>query len=893
MAAVQYGKLHLKTHFQNVTTIESIYTGGKAVISRDEAFLVTPVADDVNVLDLTTGRTVHRLKGEADSMSCIAVKPSGTHLMSASQSLLLVLWDLATGEKVKSWKAHEAPVLAMDFDPTSTLVATGSADSTVKVWDVDGGYCTHNFRGHSGIVSVVKFHPNAKKLKLVSGSDDCKIRVWDLHARSCVAVLESHVSVVRGLDFTADGKFLVSGARDKVVNVWDFETGSLEKTVPIYESVESVGLVPDAAIPVGEGRSKVLAFTGGDKGIVRIWDLEAGTCILAQEPELNSKHVIIDVLYLQKSNTLVAITSDQNILFYDLTSGLKRTRQIAGYNEEVLDLKFMGPEDTHLAVVTNTEQVRIYNMSTMDCDILYGHSEIVMSIDRSIDGSLLASGARDHKVIIWRFLPDEEPSKRYQQIGLGVGHTEPVSTVAFGRKSSRFVLSGSHDRTIKVWDIPDTSVSTELTKLKTRYTFQAHDKDIQSIAVAPNDKLFASGSLDKTAKLWAMEDGRLLGVFKGHKRGIWSVAFSPVDQVLATSSTDKTIKLWSVVDFSCVKTFEGHLNSVLSVSFLSAGMQLVSSGSDGLVKLWTIRSNECVTTLDGHEDRIWALAVQKDEKYVVSGSSDSTIVVWEDMTIQEEEKKQRENEERVLLEQDLSNYLHKRDYKNAILLAMRLDQPFRLLTLFEDLSTNRQDPSSILGSTAVDSIISNLSDSKLAQLLNYIRTWNTNTRHARTAQSLLHVILKAYTPNRLMRVPKCKEIVDALLAYTERHLKIADGLLIQSYVVDYTVECMVGFEERDDLGEGEEEGKVTGEMEDWMDGLLSSGVNGSHAHGMSSGSEPEDEDERSSSEQEDDNDDDDDASPSSEQDSDDGSEEEDEDDDGEGSESDGGMDVDA
>lgn len=75
------------------------------------------------------------------------------------------------------------------------------------------------------------------------------------------------------------------------------------------------------------------------------------------------------------------------------------------------------------------------------------------------------------------------------------------------------------------------------------------------MAVSPNDKLLASGSQDRTAKLWSLADMSLLGVLRGHRRGIWCVQFSPVDQVLASASADGTIKLWGLHDFSCLKVF--------------------------------------------------------------------------------------------------------------------------------------------------------------------------------------------------------------------------------------------------------------------------------------------------------------------------------------------------
>ena len=78
-------------------------------------------------------------------------------------------------------------------------------------------------------------------------------------------------------------------------------------------------------------------------------------------------------------------------------------------------------------------------------------------------------------------------------------------------------------------------------------------QDVNSVCISPNDKLMASGSQDRTAKLWSLPDFSLLGVFRGHRRGVWCVQFSPMDQVLASSSADGTVKLWGLQDFSCLK----------------------------------------------------------------------------------------------------------------------------------------------------------------------------------------------------------------------------------------------------------------------------------------------------------------------------------------------------
>lgn len=586
----------LKKSFGIFRTIDSIYTGGKIQLLSDGERLLCTDGDKVHLIHTTSGDK-KTFGTDDDAVSCFA--STEDFLITASSSLLLRIYSY-TDSSVASWKAHEAPVLVMDTDPTQTLVATGSADSTVKVWDIRKGYCTHNFKGHAGIITALAFHPDPNLLYLCSGSLDSRVKVWDLMSKGEKYNLDGHVSAVRGLGFATDSNVLVSGGRDKVLISWDLSDGQMITTVPVFESIEDVKVVDSKKFGLA-------VCAGGESGTVKLWDMDSGSCISQTHNDFPVNYSITSLLYSHSTMEIVAVTSDQNLLFYSLDNNFKPTRQIAGFNEEIIEACFLGTEMSRLAVATNAEHIRIYELGSAFCDILYGHSDMIMSMNKSSDGQLLISGSKDNSAIIWK--ADLETGK-FKIAGRCIGHTETVSATAFSHRNPAFVITASHDSTLKLWDLevnPDDTFS-----IKARYTIKAHSKDIQSVAIAPNDRIYASAALDKTAKIWSVEDGTLLGTLSGHKRGIWCVRFSPSDQIVATSSTDKTIKLWSLKDFSCIRTFEGHLNSVLHVEFLTGGIQLASSGSDGLVKIWNIKENECVTTLDNHEDKVCKQLLMKD-----------------------------------------------------------------------------------------------------------------------------------------------------------------------------------------------------------------------------------------------------------------------------------------
>ncbi|KAI0783305.1 WD40 repeat-like protein [Abortiporus biennis] len=944
MASSQKPKL--KTAFKKARVIAPLYTGGPVAITQDGKRLVTCVGEEAVLTDVEEGRKICRFAGDTESITALCISPASTHVMIFTSSLSLRIYELpSSSEPIEKAvqpirvvsRAHDAPVHVCRTDPTSTYLASGSADGVVKVWDIVRGYVTHVFKGHGGVVSALVFNypfnpasvGREQKMQLITASVDTRIRIFDLSsaaARSGAAakpeaVLEGHVSVPRGLDVTRDGKWLVSGGRDSVVLVWDISSKSSEtsksannkgkgkekahtptlvKTIPVLERVEAVGLLQQDGGLVGtaSGVTKLHLYTGGEKGVIKIWDAHSGNVLftLGQEQEANiaeeqeEQRQIVNAIYVPSTSCVVSVHADQNILFHSLKTR-SLTRQLIGFNDEIVDATFLSPflppqaeagpsklADTHLALATNSSLIRVYSTSSLDARLLSGHSEIVLALDKAANGRALVSASKDRSARIWApVLPDEDSSNgeplstvpEWHCIAVCEGHAESVGAVAVSRKAGtdsgdddnlRFMFTGSQDKTIKMWDlssIPISSPSSSSTpvKCKSLSTHKAHDKDINSLDISPNDRLLVSGSQDKTAKIWEIEyfttgsvvrgEIKLLGTCKGHKRGVWSVKFGRNERVLATASGDKTIKLWSLDDFSCVKTFEGHTNSVLRVDFVNAGMQLVSTASDGLVKLWNVREEACTATMDNHEDKVWALAVSTDEQTIVSGAADSVVTFWEDCTEEQELEKETKRAEMVLKEQDFVNYLSLHDYKNAILLALAMEQPGRLHTLFKNLpsttSTSTSSSStSITGNLSVDEILRTLSSIDLTRLLTYVRDWNANAKTSVVAQRVLHAIVKlrpaddilgAFNSDNLMvahieegssaengpggaktGTTGLRDIVEGLIPYTERHLARMDKLLQESYVVDYLLgemdDGMFGVDDdsnMDNVGEVEED----------------------------------------------------------------------------------------
>jgi len=159
-----------------------------------------------------------------------------------------------------------------------------------------------------------------------------------------------------------------------------------------------------------------------------------------------------------------------------------------------------------------------------------------------------------------------------------------------------------------------------------------HTDWVRSVAFAPDGRLLASGSDDKTIKLWEVATGWELRTLSGHTDWVHAVAFAPDGQLLASGSRDKTIKLWyrwKVNSGRELCTLSGHTHEVHAVAFAPNGQLLASGSRDNTIKLWEVASGRELRTLSGHTDWVHAVAFAPDGRLLASGSDDKTIKLWE------------------------------------------------------------------------------------------------------------------------------------------------------------------------------------------------------------------------------------------------------------------------
>lgn len=769
------------------------------------------------------------LRPHTSPVVTVVTDRTGTLVATGGADGIVKIWDIRGGYTTHAFHGHGGVVSALHF--FEIMVVEEEAFESSKKRKRSKSQQNQTESESQGETQI--------QYRLASGAEDGKIRIWDLHKRKSAAVLDSHVSVVRSLQYSAEKNVLVSGSRDKTLIIWDGRSWKPQRTIAVLEGVESAGFLAD------------IIYSGGENGRVRLWSLTTGSELTKEQEPGNETDEIISILHYRSLPYLVSVHADQVFNFHSLKpletlvpetaiEPLPIFRRVSGTHDEVIDMAYVGKDKSFLALNTNSEDIRIVTLNESDGEddatqgryfgadvgLLKGHEDIVICLDVDWSGHWLVTGAKDNTARLWRLDPENES---YTCAAVLTGHAEslgaialphtipPESSAAFSDPLSNppaYIVTGSQDRTVKRWD-----TSKQMSqKLRAKYTRKAHDKDINAIDIDPSGTLFASASQDRTVKIYSAAEGEAVGVLRGHRRGVWTVKFAPKTSqapnsgnkgLIATGSGDKTVKIWSLADYSCLLTLEGHSNSVLKLSWLpyrpvdardKRGPQVASAAGDGLVKIWDSVSGEAMSTLDNHTDRVWALVSNPDTGDLVSGGGDSVITFWRDTTSATLEAATTAETERVELDQKLQNYAYAGNYREAIVLALQMDQPGRLFSLFKSVvETENPDTDSLSGLLAVDEVLCSLADEQLYKLLLRLRDWNTNVRTAPIAQKILWTVVKSYPASRLASLRpqgkvgakgSLKDILDATLAYSERHYKRVEELVDESYLLDFTLREM-------------------------------------------------------------------------------------------------------
>jgi dipeptidyl aminopeptidase/acylaminoacyl peptidase len=208
---------------------------------------------------------------------------------------------------------------------------------------------------------------------------------------------------------------------------------------------------------------------------------------------------------------------------------------------------------------------------------------------------------------------------RFEAKVLSLGHADSVHSVAISPDGTR-ALTGSHDRTVRVWDLESG---------RCLLVLEGHDGLVWSVAWSGDGRRALSGATDRTVRIWDVESGRCLRSLQGHDGGDLSVAWSGDGRHALSGADDATVRIWDVESGLCLRSLQGHDGPVRSVAWSGDGRRALSGAADNTVRIWDVESGRCLRSLQGHDGGVWSVAWSGDGRRALSGADDATVRIWD------------------------------------------------------------------------------------------------------------------------------------------------------------------------------------------------------------------------------------------------------------------------
>jgi WD40 repeat protein/tRNA A-37 threonylcarbamoyl transferase component Bud32 len=383
----------------------------------------------------------------------------------------IAIWDVASGQRKAIMHGHQGLVQKFEFSPTEPVLASWGSDNTARLWDVETGRELLCLRGHrrSDRSTFPEIAFNADGTLLATGGSDATIKIWDTHAgdalpssasinsasdnenvaltsrldapdyRQDLDWLFGHEAAVMDIDFTPDGKSLVSCSRDGSVKLWDIAKKRIIRDFSGHsENAWAVRVSPDGKlVAAGSG-----AWSNKERGKVVVWRRDTGKIV---QTLAGHTAAITQLRFTSGGKRLVAGSAHQTqskgeFIIWDVESGEIASRINTGgiYGLAV------SPDDRVIATCGASGQIHVWDANSAEHLRTLGQSgEAYYSVAFSGDGKLLAAGG-DSSVAVFDVESGSVVWRKFD-------HSGAVKDVSFA--SQNRLVSSSLDGSARLWDV--------------------------------------------------------------------------------------------------------------------------------------------------------------------------------------------------------------------------------------------------------------------------------------------------------------------------------------------------------------------------------------------------------------------------------------------------------
>lgn len=454
---------------------------------------------------------------------------------------------------------EESPIDSIAYAPDASRIAIGRRDGKVRIHSLVDEQMPLVIDTAGHYIFGMDFSPDGRWLATGGDSEGAFLALWNAETGQLASTTfpgDAHADWVLDVDFSADGKFVLSSSYDKTAKLWEAATCRLVRTFARHHRpVWAAAMSPDRRTIV----------TASEDGTAIVWRDRDGSWqgsaeIAAVLPKFAEHRGPLYAVAFSPDGSRVAT---------------------AGHDKRVLLWK---PDDVQAfeydQILARGGSDPVARTAEAPFTTLEGHTAAVRALSFSGDGKRLLSGSSDNTMIVW----DVDRGREIKRLR---GHSDTVAACRFAPQvEGTIIASGSHDGAAKFWDVDAYSEQQVLlAKVLT-----GHDDAVLSADFDHTNQRIVTASRDRTARIWQLggrDDPVVLN--EGHEYLVSSAFFSPDGSKLITGAMDNSVRIWDAR--TGAELFELRETGTRAVAAVSSDGNWLVTGSVGdAVQVWDLRA---------------------------------------------------------------------------------------------------------------------------------------------------------------------------------------------------------------------------------------------------------------------------------------------------------------
>jgi len=447
--------------------------------------------------------------------------------------------------------------------------------------------------GHLAPVRSVAWSPDGRYV--VSGAGDSTIRVWEAVSGKLVRRLEwdDPLGTAHNVAWSPDGRHIISALRCNSIVIWDVVSGLAIKRFGVeYEDcLLCAALSPDGHYVAG-------SWIEG----LRIWDIKNEK--LVRELSISP---VNDIAWSPDGRYIVA--SDEELDFisvWDVFAG-KRIRNIWANGSRIFRVAW-SPDGRYIAGGLENNVVAIFCFGVLEGTTIMKKGEVLACIAWSPDGRYIVGGLTDHTVRIW----DAESGK---ELVILSGHKGDIESVAWS-PDGRYIASGSSDCTVRIWDANSG---------KEIRIFRAHER-VEHVAWSPNGRYVASSIMHDGIVIWDVESSEEFARIS-MDRTPHVVVWSPDGHYIAADHYTAGAYIWEFPTIRLVRVLgfdrnvDGKDRGLIWIAWSPDGRYIAGGFDSGMIRVWDVATGDVVKIFTDRPSSKNYITWSPDGKYLATSST--------------------------------------------------------------------------------------------------------------------------------------------------------------------------------------------------------------------------------------------------------------------------------